>query len=185
MKSMTLAAAAALLPLLLSNDALAQCEGCQNEAKTRAGRSSVRQDPAPAPAPKRRARGERGTRGEDRPQDGPGARPPREGEGGDGRESARKRLKRRLLKKYDANGNGRLDPKELAKARKDGALPGRGGRGGAGPKERPEEGQRPGAGGNDARKGRRQEEARRDRKGGTRRDVPQGRGEQAPRGRRG
>ena len=84
MKSMTLAAAAALLPLLLSNDALAQCEGCQNEATTRAGRSSVQQDQAPAPAPKRRARGERGTRGDDRPQDGPGARPPREGEGGDG-----------------------------------------------------------------------------------------------------
>lgn len=181
MKSMTLTAAAALLPLLLSTNALAQCEGCQNETAARSGRTTARQDPAPAPAPKRRARGERGTRGDDRPQDGPGARPPRKGEGGDGRDAARKRLKRRLLKKYDANGNGRLDPKELAKARKDGALPGRAG---VGPQDRPDESQRPGAG-DDARKGRRRQEARRDRKNGTRRDAPQSRGELAPSGRRG
>jgi Ca2+-binding EF-hand superfamily protein len=47
----------------------------------------------------------------------------------DGKRPERDAIKKRLLKKYDANGDGELDRKELAKARKDGALPGVGQRG--------------------------------------------------------
>ena len=42
------------------------------------------------------------------------------------RPSDRSAIRKRLLKKYDANKDGKLDRKELAQARKDGALPGRG-----------------------------------------------------------
>jgi Ca2+-binding EF-hand superfamily protein len=59
------------------------------------------------------------------------------------RPSDRAGIRKRLLKKYDANKDGKLDRKELAQARKDGALPGRGERGGDGQKPKDGKGQKP------------------------------------------
>ena len=44
----------------------------------------------------------------------------------DGKRPEREAIRKRLLKKYDANGDGKLSRQEMAQARKDGALPGRG-----------------------------------------------------------
>ncbi|MDE0903221.1 MAG: hypothetical protein OSB42_01200 [Planctomycetota bacterium] len=44
----------------------------------------------------------------------------------DGKRPEREAIRKRILKKYDADGDGKLNRKEMAQARKDGALPGRG-----------------------------------------------------------
>jgi hypothetical protein len=44
----------------------------------------------------------------------------------DGKRPEREAIRKRILKKYDADGDGQLNRKEMAQARKDGALPGRG-----------------------------------------------------------
>ena len=89
-----------LAPLALLLPAQAQdCDQDSCDGQERAQRTSTQSVQDPAPKPKRR-------QGTDRDA-----------------------IKKRLLKKYDANGDGELDRKELAKARKDGALPGVGQRG--------------------------------------------------------
>ena len=86
-----------LAPLALLLPAQAQdCDQDSCDGQERAQRTSTQSVQDPAPKPKRR-------QGTDRDA-----------------------IKKRLLKKYDANGDGELDRKELAKARKDGALPNRG-----------------------------------------------------------
>ncbi len=73
------------------------------------------------------ARGGDGQKPKDRkgqePKDGKGKKP-KDGKGQEPKDGADRRA--RFLKKYDTNNDGKLDRKELAQARKDGALPGRG-----------------------------------------------------------
>jgi|GEM_PF-313007 len=86
-----------LAPLALLLPAQAQdCGQDSCDGQERAQRTSTQSVQDPAPKPERR-------QGTDRDA-----------------------IKKRLLKKYDANGDGKLDRAELAKARKDGALPNRG-----------------------------------------------------------
>lgn len=73
-----------------------------------------------------------------KPKDGKGKKP-KDGKGQEPKDGANRRA--RFLKKYDTNKDGKLDRKELAQARKDGALPGRG-EGGEDPKPQEQRGRR-------------------------------------------
>lgn len=77
----------------------------------------------------------------------------------DGRRSDREAIRKRMLKKYDANGNGKLDRDELAQARKDGAFPGRGQQG-----KKPQDGEKPKDG--KGQKGKKDGKGKKGKKGG-------------------